>query len=374
MRIQINAGLAFERSSVLRNVSIYIEGSKVVSISKSRDEEGFEDVELVLGGRERIVSPGFVSTHTLLSLYPFRYSIVSGYENANDLISSMTQNDVYHLSLLGAYHLLRSGVTTAVTADPFPETVARAMMKVGIRPIISVNVGCNWGPSDWKREFNVLNERWKGGDTKVILKLCDPEYAEEVIALSQETKVPVLVDRIVNVTNKFPPTVIAMGGGSRSDLSLIKDRRMGLSFLPSVEVCKFTLGSYSPSLSLDLSLRFDPRMEVGYAVSRLLLTPDQALRAISLWGYEQLSMRYPLELGSTPDLVVYQVNEPPYFPLDFSSPYETLIFSTGIPETVIVGGEPVLDGGSPLNVGMKDIEEAQEIIDEFRKTKSLEKG
>ncbi|MEM3244654.1 MAG: amidohydrolase, partial [Metallosphaera sp.] len=72
MRIQINAGLAFERSSVLRNVSIYIEGSKVVSISKSRDEEGFEDVELVLGGRERIVSPGFVSTHTLLSLYPFR--------------------------------------------------------------------------------------------------------------------------------------------------------------------------------------------------------------------------------------------------------------------------------------------------------------
>ncbi|WP_238025424.1 amidohydrolase family protein [Metallosphaera javensis (ex Hofmann et al. 2022)] len=373
MKILIKAGLAYGKTDVLRNVHLGIEGSRLVAVTREEPED-FEDAELVLGGSDRIVSPGLVSTHTILSLYPFRYSIVSGRKNPNDLVSSMTQNDVYHLAILGAYHLLRVGVTTAVTADPYPESAARAMIKVGIRPIIAVNVGCSWGPSDWKREFMVLHEKWSGGETRVVLKLCDAEELGEVTAVSNELGVPVLIDRSVNLTENTPNRVIALGGGSRGDLSVVKQRGLGLSFLPSVEVCKFTLGSYSPSIALDLSLRYDPRAELGFAVSRLLLTPEEAFRSATLWGYNQLLMGYPLEIGSTSDLVVYQVNEPPFYPLDLTSPYETLVFSTGVPETVIVGGEPVLDGTVPLNVGSKDVEEVQEIINEFGEKSHLEKN
>ncbi len=364
----------YGKSSVLRNVYVGVEGSRVVSVSREEPED-FEDAELVIGGKDRILSAGFVSTHTLLSLYPFRYSIISGKMNPNDLVSTMTQNDVYHLALMGAYHLLRVGVTSAVTADPYPESVARAMIKVGIRPIMAVGVGCGWGPSDWKREFKILSERWRGGDTRVVLKICQQEELEEVISVSQESKVPVLVDRTVDLSRKFPRNAIAMGGGSRSDMDVVKSNGLGLSFLPSVEVCKFTLGAYSPSLSLDLSLRYDPRAELGFAVSRLLLTPEEAYKSGTEWGYNQLFMKYPLDIGSTPDLTIFQVNEPPFYPLDERSPYETLIFSTGIPETVIVAGEPVVDGTVPLNVGIKDVEEVQEIINEFgAKRTTLEKN
>ncbi|MEM0018482.1 MULTISPECIES: amidohydrolase [Metallosphaera] len=373
LKISIKAGIAYGKTGVLRDVHLGIDGSKLVAMTKEEPED-FEDAELVLGGRDRIVSPGLISTHTILSLYPFRYSIVSGKRNANEIVSSMTQSDAYHFAILGAYHLLRVGVTSAVTADPYPESVARAMIKVGIRPIIAVNVGCSWGPSDWKREFKVLREKWSGGETRVVLKVCSDDDLDEVIALSNEFKVPVLVDRSVSLSGNTPNKVIALGGGSRGDLSVIRQRGFGLSFLPSVEVCKFTLGSYSPSIALDLSLRYDPRAELGFAVSRLLLTPDEAFKSATLWGYNQLLMNYPLEIGSTSDLVIYQVNEPPFYPLDLTSPYETLLFSTGVPETVIVGGEPVLDGTVPLNVGSKDIEEVQEIINEFGERSHLEKN
>ncbi|QKR00559.1 amidohydrolase [Metallosphaera tengchongensis] len=378
MKILIKAKLAYVKDEVLRGVYLGIDNSKLVSITREEPEE-FEDAELILGGEDRILSPGFISVHTVLSLYPFRYNLVSGRQNVNDVISVLGQKDVYSLSMMGAYHLLRSGVTTAVTADPFPESVARAMIKVGIRPIIAVPVNCSWGSSDWKREFKVLYDRWKGQDTRIVFKLCSQEETDEVVGLSREFKVPILVDRLVDLSQSKGLTsndlIVGMGGASRGDLEFIRERKLGISFLPSIEVCKFTLGALLPSVSLDLSLSYDIRRELGYAVSRLLLTPEEAVRSGTLWGYRQLRLNYPLELGVTPDFALYQVNEPPFYPLDYSSPYETLLFSTGVPETVVVGGEPVLDGTVPLNVGLKDVESAQEIVRDIGGKKStLEKN
>ncbi|WP_256202553.1 hypothetical protein [Sulfuracidifex tepidarius] len=52
-----------------------------------------------------------------------------------------------------------------------------------------------------------------------------------------------------------------------------------------------------------------------------------------------------------------------------------MIFSIGYPETVIVNGDAVLDGGAPINVGLKEIERIRDKVNEFEGTvRDMEKN
>jgi cytosine/adenosine deaminase-related metal-dependent hydrolase len=370
LKILIKAGIAFLKdSSPVPNAYIGVNDGKIEAISK-RELEEYDDAELIVGGFDRLVSPGFVTTQSFIQLYPFRYRIFSGKTNPNDLISTMTSKDAYYFSLLGAYHLLRSGITTVVVTEPFVEQVARAVKTVGLRPIVSAEIGCNWIKGDWKKNFESLYSKWISKDESgIVLKLCDEDEAEEAMAISNEYKLPILVDRNVNLKriNNISPYTIALGGGSRKDLEKIRKNNLNLAFTPSLEVCKFTLGAYKPSISIDLTPKFDIRNEMGIATSRLLLTAEEAFKAVTDWGYSQLKISGGISVGNTTDILIFEVNEPPSYPIDKEAPYESLIYSSYSLETVIINGEAVLDGGVPLNVGTKDIEEANRKVEEIGK-------
>ncbi|AWR96610.2 amidohydrolase [Acidianus sulfidivorans JP7] len=378
MKILIKAGIAFTKDGPVNNVNIGMSDGKIEAISE-KEIEDYYDAELSIGGENRLVSQGFVTTQTFLQLYPFRYRIFSGKANANDIVSTLSEKDVYYFSLLGAYHLLRSGITTSVITEPFVEHAARAMKLVGLKPIITAEVNCNWSKGDWKRNFQSLYSKWRSKDNSgIVLKLCDESEADEVFALSREYKIPVIVERTVNLSNikegDLSPYIIALGGGSRKDLEIIQKNSLRLSFTPSLEVCKFTLGSYKPSISLDLTPKFDIRNELSISTSRLLLTAEEAVKSVTEWGYSQLNLNSSLSVGNTADLVIFQADEPPSYPLDREMPFESLIFSSYNLETVIIDGEAVLDGGLPLNVGEKDISEANEKVKEFDERRKMEKN
>ncbi|MCI2415642.1 MAG: amidohydrolase [Candidatus Aramenus sp.] len=377
MRILLKAALAMTDDAPLKNIYIGVNGERVEVISREQPED-YENAELSIGGNNRIVSPGFVSLQTFLFLYPFRYRIFSGKVNVNDLISVMNDKDFYYFSLLASYHLLKTGVTTVVVADPEPEHSARAVNAVGLNPLLAVSAGCSWAKGDWKKEFKTLYSRWSTSEeNKVLLRLCDEGEAEEVFGISREYKVPVLVERSVDLSRfkDIPKNVIALGGASRKDFELVKKTGIQVSFTPTYEVCKFTLGALKPSISLDISPKYDIRSELGYATLRLLLTPEEAFKSATKWGYSQLGMNVALKVGSVGDVIVFELTEPPSYPLDLDSPYESLVYSSYTVETSIVKGEVVLDGGIPLNVGTKDIEEAQGRIEEVdEKYRSMEKN
>lgn len=374
MKILIKAGIVFTKDGPLKDVYLGMNDGRVEAISRKEIEE-YEDAELSIGGEDRLVSQGFLTTQTFLQLYPFRYRIFSGRSNANDIVSEMTDRDAYYFALLGAYHLLRSGVTSAVVTEPFVENVARAVRTVGLRPIVTAEVNCIWSKGDWKRNFQSLYAKWKSKDNSgIVLKLCDEAEAEEVFAISKEYKIPVLVERTVDLTKikaELSPYIIALGGGSRKDLEAIQKNSLRLSFTPSLEVSRFPLSSYKPSISLDLTPKFDIRDELSIATSRLLLTAEESLKAVTEWGYSQLNIVESLSVGSNVDLVIFQANEPPSYPIDKEMPFESLIYSSYNLETVIVNGEAVLDGGLPLNVGGKDINEANEKVKEFDERRNV---
>ena len=376
MKILAKAGIALGADKPLKKVYVGLQDAKIDVVSHD-EPSGYEDAELEIGGWDRVISPGFITIHTYLSLYPFRFRIFTAKENANELISLFSTNDSYYFSLLGAYHLLRQGVTTVGFSGPHLDIMARAVAEVGLRPIIVVSAGCNNSPPDWEKEFRSLFNRWSHrGANNVILKVCDQSLLKDVIDLAREYEVAVLVDTTVTLSEDVNyDQIICLGGGSRLDLDVVRKKGYKLAFTPSYEVSKFPLSEFKPSIALDLVPKFDIIHEASYSATRLLLTPQEAYNSITYWGYSQLRMNSGvLSTGYTADLVIFQYSEPPAFPLDFNSPYETLLFSGYSLETVIVNGEPVLDGGVPLNVGLKHVEEGLRRLEEIDKKSSQRNG
>ncbi|MGC9105697.1 MAG: amidohydrolase family protein [Thermoprotei archaeon] len=224
------------------------------------------------------------------------------------------------------------------------------------------------------------------GRRDVMLKLCSDEELDEVFGKAKETGTAVIVDRTVPLHEiekkgyvKEVP-ILVLGGGVRSDSDLIKKYGLNLAFTPTYEVSRFPLSELDPAMSLDLTPRFDIRNEMSLAVSRLMLKPDEALRAATVNGCEVLGIKCgTLETEAEADLVVFEFREPPSYPFDPNSPLESLIFSDYFVETLIVKGEPVVDGGVPLNAGLSHVEEAAKRVQEVdkragEKIRSLAKG
>jgi len=246
---------------------------------------------------------------------------------------------------------------------------------VGLRPYIAVGVGCPESRSDWKNEFNVLFQRWSAkGRRDVMLKLCTDEELDEVFAVAREAKTLLIVDRTVPLheletkgyIREVP--ILALGGGTRSDASLIKKYGIHVAFTPSFEVSKFPLSQYDPAISLDLTPKYDIRHEMSVAVLRLMLKPDEAFKASTVNGCEVLQLDCgTFESGAEADVAVFEFREPPSYPFEPASPYESLVFSGCSLETLVVKGEPVVDGGVPLNVGLAQVEEATGRVQEVDK-------
>jgi cytosine/adenosine deaminase-related metal-dependent hydrolase len=379
---------AFVRGSLIIGIKnggttsgyVGIEGGRITSVTSERPED-YETAELIVGGENRIVSPAFITTATL-SLYPFRYRVYSGKLNLRDLVSVMSANDAYSFSLAASYHLLKNGVVSVVITDPFVEQAARAATVVGLRPILVVPAGCYSMEKDWESTFSVLSNRWSSPGSKVFVRVCDQDLLKDTLELARESGTKVLAERTVELSSLSKEEVknlIALGGGSRSDIEFVKKMRIPLSFTPSLEVSVFPLSTLHPSIAVDLTPSYNPVIEAGYAVSRLLLTSEDAFFSLTKWGYEQASIDGGvIERSKVADIAVFEYNEPPSFPLDYETPWDDVIFASfDHVETVFEGGEVILDGGVPLNVGEKDLEKALERMrgmDVNAKLASLEKG
>ncbi|WP_256202552.1 amidohydrolase family protein [Sulfuracidifex tepidarius] len=286
MQILLKSGVTIGSDKPMRNANVGIEDGIIKGVS-TKELEGFEYPDLEVGGKNRLVSPAMVVMNSFLYLYPFRYRVFTGKLNPQKVIDLMSSNDVYYFALAGAYHLLKRGVGTVVFSGPHLDLTARAVSEVGIRPVLAVTVD---GENDWEKEFSTLYNRWSSGDeNRVILRLCDQESVRDVLDVSRNYHIQVLVDRDVDLSNAdlTGTQVIGLGGGSRKDLNKLANSG-SLSWTPSFEVSNFPLSKYKPSLSLDLTPSFDPLFELKLAVTRLLLVPEEAFNSATLWGYSQL--------------------------------------------------------------------------------------
>jgi hypothetical protein len=162
--------------------------------------------------------------------------------------------------------------------------------------------------------------------------------------------------------------LIALGGGVRKDLNII--RRMGgrIAITPSQEIYQFSFDEYEPGLALENSSAFNLTFEMQVAISRLLLSPENAIKASSEWGFSSLGLSAgAIKKKSIADIVVLECSKPPCAPIDKDSIIEQSIFGGNAIETVIVGGNVIVDGGEALYIGSKIIQEARSRLEELEK-------
>lgn len=373
VKILIEAGLIVGTSEPIKNAYIGME-SGVISVISNEKPPSFDDAELLLGGKNRIVTPGFIGFEIYPSAYPFRFRLFSKKLTLKDLYSILTNNDIYQFSLISAYHLVKTGITTAIINDKNVDTAARAFLEVGIRPILIVNVGCEPFPADWEKELRLISGKW--GTNGIALKICDRNELKEVLDVAAQYNILTLLDKnvlvddtVINQLKSYnkPIRLVALGS-NRRDVDLLAKQGVGVVIDPNEEITYKSLSSLKPAISIGLSPSQDIKQGVSSLVLKSIISPQEAFYSLTQWGYSLAGAKGGyIEVNSPTDLLIFSFEEPPSFPIDYNSPYSTALFATYNLETVIIDGEAYVDGGVPLNVGIKDVESAVERLNEIDK-------
>ena len=112
-------------------------------ISEISDNISDENVDKVIDATGKILLPGFINTHTHLSMTLFRglADDLALDEWLNDNIwpmeANLNGNYCYIGALLGAVELIKSGTTTFSDMYFYMEDVAKAVEESGIRAVLS---------------------------------------------------------------------------------------------------------------------------------------------------------------------------------------------------------------------------------------------
>ncbi|BBD72774.1 amidohydrolase [Sulfodiicoccus acidiphilus] len=364
MKVLLKGEMIVDSDYTIGQGFVGIDGGQVSYVGQDQPE-AFDDVELFVGGEGRVIHPGLAALGVYPVFFPFRYRVPTGKVNVNEVIRSMSRSDAYYFSLLAGYRLMKKGVTTVLINGPFLDQAGRAMKSLGLRVVVLAHIGCDreeWGT------YGSLRERWGSEGTSLAIDVCGRESLKEALELAEAGGHTIFVERWVDLSGlkRGGRRVVAMGGGFRCDLDSVKSHGLGLTFVPSYEVYKFSLGEMRPSISLESSPQMSVIHEAGVAVSRYLLKADEAFSSITRWPHEQLGIQGgSLEVGKLGDAVVLNFHDSLTYPIDPLASREMVIFSEAEAETVVVGGEVVLDGGIPISGDPADLEKAESKIREF---------
>lgn len=125
--------------NVLKDSSVYVEDGRIAEIGKQTPR----DADRVLNGKQMILLPGLINTHTHVPMVIFR-----GYADDMPLQEwltkkiwklepNMTRETCYWGAMLGCLEMIASGTTTFNDMYFFVEDVARAVADAGLRAVLS---------------------------------------------------------------------------------------------------------------------------------------------------------------------------------------------------------------------------------------------
>jgi 5-methylthioadenosine/S-adenosylhomocysteine deaminase len=182
------------RDEVLEHADLAIADDRIVGVGSA--PEGFVP-DRVLEGRDRIVLPGLVNTHTHLSMTLMRnYADDLAFwpwlmERVKPLEDHLTPEDVRVGARLGIAELIRGGTTCFHDMYFYMDQVAEEVASAGLRGCLTGALFDNSGQGEQLlRSAVALHEQWHGrADGRVTVRLgphsaylCSPGYLREILA------------------------------------------------------------------------------------------------------------------------------------------------------------------------------------------------
>lgn len=190
--------LSMTEEKIMKNVNISIEGSKINHIGEI--PEDFIP-EKIIDGREKLVMPGLVNSHTHIAMSVFRnYADDLSFwpwltEKILPLEEKLIAEDVYWGSMLSIVEMIQSGITSFADMYFFMDETAKAVSESGIRAsLVRGLVG------EGKEDIFKINEtiefykKWNNqGNGRITVDAgphapytCSPNYLKMVIDMASK--------------------------------------------------------------------------------------------------------------------------------------------------------------------------------------------
>ncbi len=195
-----------ENWDTISDAEMLIEGG-VVSYLGPRREYPIGEVDRVIEGKNKLVMPGLINTHTHAAMTLFR-----GYADDLPLMhwleqkiwpaeARLNKDDIYWGTMLAICEMIRGGTTCFADMYFHMGEVARACLESGIRASLAQGLIGIDGPEEGEKRLQVSRELvsdWHGaGEGLITIMLgphapytCPPQYLEKVMKVAHDLKVP----------------------------------------------------------------------------------------------------------------------------------------------------------------------------------------
>lgn len=180
-----------------------IEGNTITAVGSAPPTW---QADRVIDGTGRLVTPGFVNTHTHAAMTLFR-----SYADDMPLMtwlktkiwpieSQLTADDVYWGTMLSMVEMIRSGTTTFADMYFYMDSTARAAAEVGMRAVLARGLaGTSPTGQQALAESEQLYRDWQhGADGRITVMLgphapytCPPAYLRQVADLAEKLTIPI---------------------------------------------------------------------------------------------------------------------------------------------------------------------------------------
>ncbi len=187
-----------DENQILSNVNVSIESGMISHIGEI--PEDFTP-EKIIDGREKLVMPGLVNSHTHIAMSLFRnYADDLPFwpwltEKIWPLEEKLIAEDVYWGSMLSIMEMIQSGITSFADMYFFMDETAKAVSESGIRASLVRGLAGN-GPEEYSKIEEAIEfyKKWHGKDNGRITVdagphapyTCSPEYLKKVIKMAQD--------------------------------------------------------------------------------------------------------------------------------------------------------------------------------------------
>uniref|UniRef100_A0A7V4KC52 Amidohydrolase n=1 Tax=Fervidobacterium pennivorans TaxID=93466 RepID=A0A7V4KC52_FERPE len=381
----------------LRKCDIRIENGIIKEISETLVPLDNEDIIDLTG---KIVTPGFVNTHTHVAM-----SLLRGY--AEDLPfkewlfgkilpaeEKLTPEAVYYGSLVSMMEMASHGVVAFCDMYFHEDMVAKAVADFGLKALLTrglVDVG---GDENGRLEENLkLFRKWNGYEDRIYIGLgphapysCSKSYLSKIVDIAKTEDIPVTMHFFENAWEYemyTPKEIMDIGfnevhfipvhctqlkredipllEGSYPSINTVSNMKLGNGIPPVTEMLKsgikITIGTDGPasnnSQNLLLDLRFSVLAQKSYSPENFKV--EEAFNAITKNGYSALRLTGgTIEVGNPADFAIFEASHIQLQPIDnflknLIHAYTDRVFAT------MVNGRFVYINGSYPTVDVEEV-------------------
>ncbi len=348
-----------ESEPIIEQGYIYINKGVIASLGKGPPPPELELAEYVIDGRGRVVLPGFVIGVGDILEYVFRFYDVERCR----LIEVLSKGEIQALLEVALTSLAMRGATSLVTITKeehfkyLPRAVSTSWIRTRI--VIEGVEHLDEALRHVQREVSEQDAIAKGiVSIGVRYDGCDASTLERIEASSSYAYVckgdPLQIRKIIE--ERKLRRVILINPAQALDLrSVFTNGRIvkghGVGFEDPTKL--------SPHLFL-------------YEVYNKLGSYIETIEAAIKWNAQNFDIGIASIVEGVPaDIVIYSYREPPSGPIPMSTNglFKAIVLGELKVDTVIIGGDVVVDNGEPLMVGRATFKKAMNVVEELRSKK-----